>query len=112
MEPGTNYADTRYQLPRIDIQPRAETLVAVITLGRVGGLGCVAAPQDLEGNFVAPGACFGHCVEVDGYEVALGYTSTVNKPFGHFFVGDNGELFLNCDLVRRHCVARFLDCGV
>ena len=102
------------QLYGIDVfgNKLAETLVAVVTLGWACGLAGVAAPQDLEGDFVAPSACFDHRVEVDGYEIALGNTSTVNKPFGHFFVGDNGELFLNCDLVRRHCVARFLDCGV
>ena len=90
----------------------AEALVAVVTLGWVGWLGGVAAPQDLEGDFVAAGACFGHCVEVDGYEVALGSTSAINKPCGHFFVGNTGELFTGCDLACRHCVAGFLDCGV
>ena len=75
-------------------------------------MGGVAAPQDLEGDFASPGACFGHCVEVNGDEIALGATSTINKPCSHFFVGDAGELCMGCDFVCRHCVAGFLDCGV
>ncbi|WP_177222504.1 hypothetical protein [Corynebacterium sp. NML130628] len=51
-----------------------ETLVAVVPLGWAYGLAGVAAPQDLEGDFVTPSACLGHCAEVDGYEVALGST--------------------------------------
>ena len=102
------------QLYGIDVfgNKLAETLVAVVTLGWACGLAGVAAPQDLEGDFVAPSACFDHRVEVDGYEIALGNTSTVNKPCGRFFVGNTGELCMGCDFVCRHCVAGFLDCGV
>jgi len=90
----------------------AEPLVAVVTLRRASGLGGVAAPQDLESDFVSAGACFGHRVEIDGHEISLGTTSTINKPSGHFFVGDTGELFIGCDLVCRHCLAGLLNCGM
>ena len=47
-----------------------------------------------------------------GHEVALKKVSAINKPCGHFFVGNTGELFTGCDLVCCYCVAGFLGCGV
>lgn len=83
----------------------AKPLVAVEPLARTRRLGNVAAPQHLQGHFVAPGVRFGHLIEIDRYEIPLRVAAPVDKTVRQFIISNTAQLLACLDVAFGESIA-------